>query len=228
MKKFLYRYYRKFKKKNFTIIVSVVSVARIILFKKLLDNTRSLSGDIVECGVGASRTFQQLAILLQLLEPKRKLWGFDSFEGFPEPSTRDWSIRNVQKGERKDMTVAQVLETLRTVGVHPETLKRVILIKGFFSNTLPQTKIEKIVLLHLDVDLYESYKICLEQLYPKVVEGGVIIFDEYIDDIKKWPGASRAIDEFFGEQKKFIQKDAMTGKYYFIKRNKRNTVLSRA
>ena len=50
-------------------------------------------------------------------------------------------------------------------------------------------------MLHLDCDLYESYKISLTNLYDKVVAGGIIMFDEYDD--QRWPGARRAIDEFF-------------------------------
>ena len=218
MKRILYKVYKKFKKPDFTMRFKVSNTARVLLFKELLDRTRESSGDIVECGVGWSKTFQMLAILLQLFEPKRKLWGFDSFEGFPEPSMHDQSIRNVQKGELNVMTKSRVLETLRAIGIHPEILERqVSLVEGFFEKTLPKAKIEKIVLLHLDVDLYESYKTCLKELYPKVVPGGAIVFDEYADDVKKWPGAKKAIDEFFGDKKSLIQKDPATGKYYFIK-----------
>lgn len=220
MKKLVYKFYKRFKSRDFTIRLRTVSVARVLLFKELLDQTRKSSGDIVECGVGASKTFQMLAILLQLFEPERTLWGFDSFEGFPEPSKHDKSFRaqNLHKGKWFLMTVDQVFQTLRTIGIRPEVLERqVILVKGFLAETLPKAEVEKIVLLHLDVDMYDSYKVCLEQFYPKVVPGGAIVFDEYEDDVKNWPGAKKAIDEFFGEQKSLIQKDLATGKYYFIK-----------
>lgn len=53
-------------------------------------------------------------------------------------------------------------------------------------------------MLILDCDLYESYKMCLSRLYPRIVPGGWIIFDEYFS--AKYPGARRAVDEFFADR----------------------------
>ena len=67
--------------------------------------------------------------------------------------------------------------------------------KGYFEESLPLiNKDLKISLLNLDVDLYSSYKTCLEELFDKVIKGGIICFDEYQSD--KWIGAKKAIDEF--------------------------------
>jgi len=59
----------------------------------------------------------------------------------------------------------------------------------------------------------------LEELYPKVVPGGIILFDEYDKDadLVKWPGAKRAVDEFFGNEVKKIRIDPNTGYAYLIK-----------
>src|ERR1017187_6372620 len=53
----------------------------------------------------------------------------------------------------------------------------------------------RIALLNLDVDLYEPTKAALESLYPLVVSGGIVLFDDY--GWEQWPGASRAVDEYF-------------------------------
>jgi hypothetical protein len=65
---------------------------------------------------------------------------------------------------------------------------------GWFQDTIPKADINDIALLRLDGDWYESTKICLENLYQKVVEGGYIIIDDY----GTFSGCAQAVDEFFG------------------------------
>ena len=91
--------------------------------------------------------------------------------------------------------------------------------KGFFDTSLKYYTGSRIALLHIDVDLYQSYLDVLNQLFSKVISGGVIVFDEYMSesDLKKFPGAKKAIDEFFKGRGE-IQKDSLYGKYYFIKK----------
>jgi hypothetical protein len=55
----------------------------------------------------------------------------------------------------------------------------------------------RISLLHLDVDLYRPTKLALEQLYPRLVTGGVVALDEY--GLMPWEGESRAVEEFCQE-----------------------------
>ena len=90
------------------------------------------------------------------------------------------------------------------------------LVKGFFDQTLSSYE-GKIALLHLDGDLYESYKVSLNVLYRKVVRGGIIMFDEYADP--RWVGARKAIDEFFADKPEVVVPHAKcTWKYYVEKR----------
>lgn len=83
-------------------------------------------------------------------------------------------------------------------------------------NIYPESSI---ALLHLDVDLYLSYKVVLEKFYCKVTKGGIILFDEYLGglDYLKFPGAYKAISEFLGDKIKKIKKDPDTGKFFIIK-----------
>jgi hypothetical protein len=92
-------------------------------------------------------------------------------------------------------TVMKVLQDGRV----PDRIvrERVHLVKGLFGETL-RTYDGSIALLHLDCDLYQSYLTTLQTLYGKVARGGIIMFDEYADD--RWPGARRAIDEFFADK----------------------------
>ena len=61
--------------------------------------------------------------------------------------------------------------------------------------TIPATLPEKIAILRLDTDWYESTRHELEHLYPRLVDGGVLIIDDY----GYWDGARKAVDEYFRE-----------------------------
>jgi O-methyltransferase len=162
------------------------------------------AGAIVECGVGKARTFTILAYLAQ----GRTLYGFDSFEGFPNPTNEDISPRNPQKGQWAYLTPGDVLRILTTAGMPTNNIK---LYKGFFQNTIPKFPPQPIAFLHLDVDLYQSYKDCLA-LSQYVVPGGIILFDEYHMDA--WPGATKAINEWISETRHILQYDPVLKRYF--------------
>jgi hypothetical protein len=142
-------------------------------------------------------------------------YGFDSFEGFPEPVEKDEATPITGKGfwAKPPETVLKVLRDGR---LPEETIRdRIRLVKGWFDKTLPAYD-GHIALLHLDCDLFESYKLALEVLYDKVEPGGVIMFDEYGDG--RWPGATKAIDGFFADKPERIQPHPRcTWKYHVVK-----------
>ena len=74
--------------------------------------------------------------------------------------------------------------------------------------------------LHLDVDLYQSYIDCLDALYERVVSGGIIAIDEYLNGIEypKYPGGFKALEVFLKDKNDDICRDLKTGKYYIVKR----------
>jgi len=181
---------------------------------------KDVEGDIVECGIGFGHTLLMNVYLTHVENKKRYIYGFDSFKDFPEPTEEDESIRNPKKGEWKVITEADLDDIIfRRCQLPVEARSRLKITKGYFDESLPKTKIEKIALLHLDVDLYDSYKTCLNNLYSKVVKNGVILFDEYKqgDTQEVFPGAAKAIDEFFEDKNEEILYDANFDKYYLIK-----------
>lgn len=190
-------------------------------FSSKFDLIANLQGDVVECGVGFGHTLLIICSLNQQEGARRQVWAFDSFEGFPEPTVEDASVRNPKKGEWKVITTSDLDDILfRRCGLPAAAKESLRVTKGYFENTLPSSKVEKIALLHLDVDIYGSYKTCLNELYHKVVPGGVILFDEYKqkDTQKVWPGAAKAIDEFFADKSEAIEYDSRHDKYFAIKR----------
>jgi hypothetical protein len=173
------------------------SLERILYFKDMVDTVQNVDGDIVECGVSIGHGTLLFTLFSDYIGKPRSYYGFDSFEGFPDPIEKDETTPIQGKGFWASPPDT-VLKVLRDGRLSEQTIReRIHLVKGWFDKTLP-TYDGKIALLHLDCDLYDSYKLSLETLYKKVQPGGAIMFDEYGDD--RWPGATKAIDEFFRDK----------------------------
>ena len=176
--------------------------------------TREIPGVIIECGFGHGHSFLCLASLAELHDTT--LIGFDSFQGFPTPTEHDVSGRNPKKSEWSVRTLTEAWLQIRQFGLKPSWINsKVKLIPGFVEdsiiNNLPN---EPIRLLHVDLDLYSAYKVTLENLFPLVAEGGVVLFDEYNE--VKWPGATKAVDDYFRDSPYKIQRHS-SGKYFVQK-----------
>ena len=192
------------------------SLHRYLYFLDMLDKTRNVEGDIVECGVSIGHGALLFLLMSEYLGVKRTYYGFDSFEGLPAPSEKDETTPIKEKGYWANPP-ATVLKVLRDGRLPEDVIQdRVRLVKGWFSDTVSQYD-GRVALLHLDCDLYDSYKTCLEALYDKVSPGGIIMFDEYADE--RWTGARKAIDEFFAGKPEVIQAhDKCDWKYFAIKK----------
>ena len=197
-------------------------LATLLYFKRILNLVSGIEGDIVECGVHRGTTLCLWASLVKEEMKGRKIWAFDSFQGFPEPSSFDRGIGfgQARKGFYSDTSVERVRQLLLDIGLDQEFVdSQVTIVKGFFSESLKKYKGTSIAILFIDADLYSSYKDVLEMLYPKVAKGGVVLMDEYMGTFvyHLYPGANKAVDEFFGEKAKQIQRDKISGMYYLIK-----------
>ncbi|CCQ64919.1 hypothetical protein CWATWH0402_783 [Crocosphaera watsonii WH 0402] len=176
--------------------------------KKALENAfemtcfaenRQLEGALVECGVAQGGTSAMMALASRVLgETPRQKWLFDSYEGLPEPTAEDYEggktghfIRPLPKGSCLG-TIEQVSELMFDTLEFPK--EEVHLIKGWFQDTTPvyREKVGKIAVLRLDGDWYESTKVPLENFFDQVVEGGLIIIDDYATCF----GSRKAVDEF--------------------------------
>jgi hypothetical protein len=148
-------------------------------FLDFLDMINGVEGDIVECGIGRSRSLCILRSLQLGLGLRRKLIAYDSFAGFPEPTEQDASARNPQAGDwsrspsgkyRYDMEFCR--QVLQEAHIPDDNDESFALVKGFFADTLPHNASADIALLNIDGDLYQSYKDCLRWLYHKIPGGG--------------------------------------------------------
>ena len=152
-----------------------------------------IEGDIIETGVwrGGAMMFAK-AVLNKHSASDRSVWCADSFEGLPKQYGRDSEIRadpDLAGNTHLGVSQPDVEANFRRFDLLDENVK---FVKGWFSDTLHKTPIEKVAVLRLDGDLYESTMDALDALYPKVSNGGFVIVDDY----GSWKGCSAAVDEF--------------------------------
>ena len=173
---------------------------------RIIRSMSNIEGSIAECGVYRGSTLFGMTHLLEKRNCKVRLFGLDSFEGFPEPAKEDRLPDGTihlaaEKGHFNDTSYETIQRRARALGF----ADRVTFFKGYFKDTLHNLQNEKFSLVHLDCDLYQSYMDCLEFFYDKVLPGGYIVFDEYSFSKDVYPGAQRAIDEFMQDKPEKIQ-----------------------
>jgi O-methyltransferase len=165
-----------------------------------------IPGDVVECGVWRGGSMMAVArTLLELGETSRQLFLYDTFEGMPPPGEKDVTyagtpaaalMDEARKDDPSSIWCYAPLEAVRkavlSVGYAPE---KAHFIQGKVEQTIPRTVPERIALLRLDTDWYESTRHELIHLFPRLSRGGVLIIDDY----GHWKGARQAVDEYLAE-----------------------------
>ncbi len=159
---------------------------------------RGIEGSIVECGVWRGGSMMAVArTLLDMGVDDRDLYLFDTFEGMVPPSEHDVRVLDGLSATRPEsltqsIAVSQdkVAAALRSTG-YPTA--RIHLVPGPVEETLPAgSGPDRIALLRLDTDWYESTRLELEVLYPRIPSNGFVIIDDY----GHWAGAKKAVDEY--------------------------------
>lgn len=170
---------------------------------------KKIEGDYVECGVWKGGNILLFKKFLENEDTsKRNIYAFDTFEGMTVPdkndfeiSTNNTAIKLLQKDKNKETNVWGICsldQVKRNISKHTKDLKNIYFVKGAVEKTLNESKNipEKISLLRLDTDWYQSTRKELEVLYEKVSSGGIIIIDDY----GHWGGSRKAVDEFFSDK----------------------------
>lgn len=173
-----------------------------------------IEGVFVECGYGYGRSFTVLSHFSRRF--KRKIYGFDSFAGFPQVSNKDHSPRNPIKGEWSVRTLCEAKNWVRNSGIFENDKSYELVSLNINSSAKNPILNEKIALLHIDLDLYDGYKYSLELFWDQVQFGGIIVFDEY--NSTNWPGAKLAVKEFLSSRN--LNEDlikSINGKHFIIK-----------
>jgi len=164
----------------------------------------NIPGDIVECGVWKGGSMMVSALtLLKMNDSSRILYLYDTYEGMNKPTEKD--VRNYdhkpalniwKKSQEKGFNrwdyapLDEVKNNLYSIKYPHNNIK---FIQGKVENTIPNIIPEKISLLRLDTDFYESTYHELIHLYPRLSLNGVLIIDDY----GYWKGQKEATDKYF-------------------------------
>ena len=204
---------------NFYFTCNNDRISKIIIQYELFLKTQKIKGDIVECGVFKGTSLIRFGIFRDILKNKsKKLIGFDTFGKFPSAGfSKDVKQRKkfLEQSGGESISKKQLLKILNEKKIS----KNIELVEGDIIKTLPKYVKKhsnmKISLLNLDVDLFEPTKIILENLFPKIVKGGIIILDDY----NIFPGETKAVKEYFKDKKVIIKKfDYRKSPSYIIKK----------
>lgn len=171
---------------------TLVKEDRCYILERFVRHCLHLDGDVAECGVFKGGTAFLLAHTMQghpTLQDKR-LHLFDTFSGMPTAAEGDPSGH--KRGDFGDTLLDWVRNYLRPfpfVEYHP----------GIMPDTFKGVQERKFSFVHVDVDLYQTAKECCEFFYGRMVQGGVMIFDDY--GFRGYQFAEKkAVDDFFKDK----------------------------
>ena len=203
------------KMENFPKYVRRQNLTRFLALYEIFKLALPVKGSIVECGVNhgfGAMTWTKLSTILEPVNLMRKVYGFDTFEGFPGLSEADMSAGSdhVKKG---DLAADSYEELLQLAEIHDATrfighVPKLQLIRGDALKTIPKFVDDNphllVSLLFLDFDLYEPTKCALEYFLPRMPKGSIVAFDEL--DNPLWPGETRAMLEVMDKYQLKIQR----------------------
>ena len=162
----------------------------------------AIAGDFVECGVASGgSSMAAVYTLMELGNTDRNVFLYDTFAGMAPPTVKDvtQSGKPAQKSyDRKvkdgvndfiNIPIDVVRANMKKTG-YP--MEKISFVEGKVEDTLTGSRHEEIALLRLDTDWYESTKVELEILFPRLAVGGVLIIDDYF----RWMGQKDAVDEY--------------------------------
>lgn len=197
--------------KHFSVLSRRQMLKRFLAHTELFKLTLDVPGDIAELGVFRGAGLMTWANLLEAYcigDRTKIVYGFDNWKGFgaltPEDGRADDASGKVVGGFNPERYLEEIQSAIaifdadRFIPGKP----RVKLIAGEIEQQVPRFVQDhpgvRFSLLHFDCDLYRPTRTALESLWPRVVRGGVVIFDEYA--IADWPGETQAVDEFISDK----------------------------
>ncbi len=193
---------------NFPKYVRRQNLTRFITLYEIFKRVLTVKGSVIECGVNRGYGLMAWAKLSAVLEPvnmSRRIYGFDTFAGFPSVNDKDRAGPALDSAEPGGFKADSYAELLQLIDLYDKDrflghINKVELIKGDATQTIPQFMVEHphlvVSLLFMDFDLYEPTKSALEHFLPRMPKGAIIAFDEL--DNPFWPGETQALLDTLG------------------------------
>ena len=157
----------------------------------------SVEGCIVECGVWRGGMMGGMA---SVLGSGRSYFLLDSFEGLPPAKDADGQKAKEWQSDTTSPSYhnnCKAEEEFAREAMKRASVSNYRLVRGWFENTVPSLELPSpIALLRLDGDWYDSTMVCLDHLFDKVADGGIVIIDDYF----AWDGCSRAVHDFLSKR----------------------------
>lgn len=182
-------------------------LTRFLALYEIFTRQLHIKGSVVECGVWRGFGLMSWAKLSAILEPTnltRRIYGFDTFEGFPR-IREDKDANRVRTPSKGDLDSPSFEELTALIDLYDRDrflghIQKVHVIRGDAVEAIPKFLQENphlvVSLLFLDFDLYEPTRTAIEHLVPRMPKGAVIAFDELDNPI--WPGETLALSETLG------------------------------
>ena len=171
--------------------------------------------DFAECGCW--RGHSTYLIAQSIYESKRNInfHIFDSFEGLSDSTEKDKTFDNLDQNQNESIKKQFASSEIFLKKNVLNNFNFCKIYKGWIPSRFDEIKEKKFSFVHIDVDLYEPTLKSLEFFFPRLVSGGIIIFDDYNFHI--WDGGKKAWDEFFKDKKYFFFYENPTGGCFIIK-----------
>jgi O-methyltransferase len=164
---------------------TLVSPERCWILLQVMRQALALPGHFAEFGVFRGGTALLAAEVLREAHDNRPLHLFDSFSGMPATSPGE----PFAQGDFDQTSEAAVRDLVAPAGAH------VIIHAGYIPGTFREAAISQLAYAHVDVDLYQSVLDCIEFVYPRLVAGGILVFDDY--GFPSCTRAREAVDQAF-------------------------------
>lgn len=192
---------------NFYLSCDNTRLSKFIAQYELFKLTQNLPGVLIECGVFKGASIVRFAGFRELFGNSfsRKIIGFDVFSSFPDANYSDdikYRKKFVEQAGLESIGKDQLYKVLENKGIK----SNIELVDGDINITVPDYLEKnphlKISLLNLDTDIYEPAVTVLENLWPRIVKGGILILDDY----GVFPGETKAVDDYFKDKNVTIKK----------------------
>jgi hypothetical protein len=173
----------------------VANLSRSLSIYEIFKSTLGIPGHVAEFGSWRGANLLFLAKLLRIFDPHgpKEVHCFESFEGLSRFNAADGGAASIDKGQYKG-SFDELVEVIALYEMQDD----IVIHKGLIENTLPAALTARTELsfsmVYCDTDLYESTKLILNEMHPRLANGGVFVLDEW--NTERFPGETVAVREF--------------------------------